>query len=86
MQNKEVNRKTLKGKIVSDKMQQTVVVLVTTRKKHPVYGKMITRTKRFKAHNETDAKLGSDVVIRECRPYSKHVNWEVLSSDVGNGK
>lgn len=70
-------RKVFKGTIVSDKMEKTVVVAVEMPKKHPLYGKNIKNTKRFKARNEIDAKLGDTVYITESRPLSKTVSWIV---------
>ncbi len=71
-------KKVLTGQIVSAKMQKTVVVQVEIPKKHAVYGKTIKNTRRFKARNEIEAKLGNMVVIEECKPYSKEVTWKVL--------
>ncbi len=73
-----MTKKRIKGKIVSDKMQKTVVVEVETSKRHPLYGKIIKRTRKFKARNETEAKLGDTVFIEECKPYSKQVSWKVV--------
>lgn len=70
--------KQLKGKIVSDKMQKTVVVAVEMPKPDKRYGKIVKNTRRFKARNEIGAKLGDNVCIKECRPYSKEVTWKVL--------
>jgi len=65
-------RKTRVGLVVSDKMQKTVVVAIERRVPHPVYGKMVTRTKRLKAHDEENsAKSGDTVRIMEPRPLSK---------------
>jgi len=65
-------RKTFVGTVSSDKMEKTVVVLVTRVSRHPLYGKIIKTNKKFKAHNENnEAKLGDRVRIRECRPISK---------------
>lgn len=65
-------RKSFVGTVSSDKMEKTVVVLVTRVSRHPLYGKIIKTNKKFKAHNENnDAKLGDRVRIRECRPISK---------------
>ena len=73
------SRKTRVGVVVSDKMQKTVVVAVERRVPHPVYGKMVTRTKKFKAHDEENSsKVGDRVRIMETRPISKHKNWRVL--------
>jgi small subunit ribosomal protein S17 len=66
------NRKTLTGRVVSDKMDKTVVVEVETRKPHPLYHRIIRRTKNFKAHDpNNDAHAGDIVRIVECRPISK---------------
>ena len=72
-------RKTRVGLVVSDKMQKTVVVAIERRVQHPVYGKMITRTKRVKAHDEQNAaKSGDTVRIVETRPLSKDKRWRVV--------
>jgi small subunit ribosomal protein S17 len=72
-------RKSRIGLVVSDKMQKTVVVAVERRVPHPVYGKMITRTKKFKAHDEENsAKIGDRVRITETRPLSKDKRWRVV--------
>lgn len=71
-------KKVLTGKIVSDKMEKTVVVAVDTVKKHKLYEKRVTSTKRYKVRNETEAKLGDTVKIEETRPVSKEVSWKVL--------
>ena len=60
------------GVVVSDKMDKTVTVLVERRVKHPVYGKILTKSSKIKAHDESnDAKTGDLVTIAECRPVSK---------------
>ena len=72
-------RKTRTGLVVSDKMEKTVVVAIERRVPHPVYGKMITRTKRLKAHDEQNAaKTGDTVRIAETRPLSKDKRWRVV--------
>ena len=72
-------RKTRTGIVVSDKMEKTVVVAIERRVAHPVYGKMITRTKRLKAHDEQNsAKTGDTVRIVETRPLSKDKRWRVV--------
>ena len=72
-------RKTRVGLVVSDKMQKTVVVAIERRVPHPVYGKMVTRTKRVKAHDEENtAKAGDTVRIEETRPLSKDKRWRVV--------
>src|SRR4051812_37193021 len=73
------SRKTREGLVVSDKMQKTVVVAIQRRYAHPVYGKMVTRTKRVKAHDEENtAKTGDTVRIAETRPLSKDKRWRVV--------
>jgi small subunit ribosomal protein S17 len=72
-------RKTRTGLVVSDKMQKTVVVAIERRVPHPQYGKMVTHTKRVKAHDEENsAKLGDTVRIMETRPLSKDKRWRVV--------
>ncbi len=72
-------RKGRQGKVVSDKMQKTVVVAIERRVPHPVYGKMVTRTTRLKAHDEENsAKVGDVVRITETRPLSKDKRWRVV--------
>ena len=72
-------RKSRTGIVVSDKMEKTVVVAIERRVPHPVYGKMVTRTKRLKAHDEENsAKVGDTVRIVETRPLSKDKRWRVV--------
>ena len=72
-------RKSRRGLVVSDKMEKTVVVAIERRVPHPVYGKMVTRTKRLKAHDEENsAKVGDTVRIVETRPLSKDKRWRVV--------
>ncbi len=71
-------RKTLRGRVVSDKMQKSVVVTIERLVKHPLYGKRIKRTSRYTAHDETnDCKEGDLVEIMETRPLSKTKRWRV---------
>ncbi|MCU0622860.1 MAG: 30S ribosomal protein S17 [Gemmatimonadaceae bacterium] len=72
-------RKVRTGLVVSDKMDKTVVVAIERRVPHPVYGKMVTRTTRLKAHDEAnEAKVGDTVKIAETRPLSKDKRWRVV--------
>jgi len=72
-------RKTRIGLVVSDKMDKTVVVSIERRVQHPVYGKMVRRTKKLKAHDEqNEAKTGDTVRIMETRPLSKDKRWRVV--------
>ena len=72
------SKRTLIGRVVSDKMDKTVTVLVERRVKHPMYDKIIVRSKKYHAHSETnEAKQGDLVEIQECRPISKSKSWTV---------
>ncbi len=83
MTNNETNAKTVIGKIVSDKMQKTIVVMVERSVKHPKYGKIMRRRTKLHAHDENQiGKIGNVVKIRESRPLSKMKSWvlvEVIS-------
>ena len=71
-------RRTLTGRVVSDKMQKTVTVLIERRVKHPVIGKMMLRTQKYHAHVDgAEAKTGDLVQIEECAPVSKTKAWRV---------
>jgi len=71
-------KRTLTGRVVSDKMDKTVTVLVERRVKHPMYGKVITQSKKYHAHNENnEAKAGDLVEIEESRPISRTKAWRV---------
>ena len=75
---KPAHKRTLIGKVVSDKMDKTVTVLIERQIKHPLYGKIITRTNKFHAHDEANqAKAGDTVEIQEGRPISKTKAWTV---------
>ena len=72
-------RKTRVGIVVSDKMDKTIVVAIKTKVRHPLYGKMVNRTRKFKAHDENnDAHVGDTVSIMETRPLSKDKRWRVV--------
>ena len=72
------NRKTKIGRVVSDKMEKTIVVAVETKVRHPLYGKIMNRTTKFKAHDENnDAKVNDRVLIMETRPLSKDKRWRL---------
>lgn len=74
------NPKTLRGTVVSDKMDKTVVVLVERFIKHPKYGKYFKKSKKYKAHDEANAvKTGDVVTISECRPMSKDKHFIVVA-------
>ena len=73
-------KRTLIGRVVSDKMEKTVTVLVERKVKHPLYGKIMVRSKKYHAHNEGNtAKAGDLVEIVETRPVSRTKTWAVTS-------
>ncbi len=72
-------RKRLIGVVTSDKMDKTVVVAVATTKRHPVYGKVLRRVKKYKAHDENnECRVGDRVQIIESRPISRHKHYAVV--------
>lgn len=79
MNERTTRRKVRVGKVVSDKMDKTIVVSVETYKKDPKYGKRVKYTKKFKAHDEENkAKVGDIVKIMETRPLSKEKRWRLV--------
>jgi small subunit ribosomal protein S17 len=73
------SRKTRVGTVTSDKMEKTVVVSVTRRVQHPLYGKQVVRTKKYYAHDENGTARTGDVVrIMETRPLSKTKRWRIV--------
>ncbi len=73
-------RKTIIGKVVSDKMDKTIVVAVENRVKHPVIGKIVKRTYKLKAHDEAnECKIGDRVRVMETRPISKDKRWRLVT-------
>ena len=71
-------RKVRQGRVVSDKMEKTVVVAVESRVRHPLYGRIVRRTKKYKAHDEQNQyHVGDTVEIMETRPLSKDKTWRV---------
>lgn len=72
-------KKILKGKVVSNKMEKTVVVEVVRRVTHQKYKKIYKVSKKYKAHDErNECKVGDEVLIQECRPLSKEKRWRVI--------
>jgi len=75
-----MTKKILKGKVIKDKNEKTIVVLVKRKFAHPFFGKVITTSKKYHAHDEKNKfKIGDEVKIIESRPYSKMKRWEVIS-------
>lgn len=71
--------RTVTGKVVSDKMQKTITVMVERRVKHPIYGKYLTRSSKLHAHDEENqCAIGDIVTIKESRPYSKTKAWALV--------
>ena len=78
MMSEKFNR-TLSGRITSNKADKTVTVLVERRIKHPLYGKFITRSKKYHAHDDNNQfSIGDNVLIEECRPISRTKSWRVI--------
>ncbi|GAA6134226.1 30S ribosomal protein S17 [Oceaniserpentilla sp. 4NH20-0058] len=74
--------RTLQGKVVSDKMDKTITVLIERRVKHPIYGKFVKRSTKLHAHDEqNECTIGDTVSVRECRPLSKSKTWTLVSVD-----
>ena len=79
MEEKRNLRKTRTGVVVSDKMDKTVVVAIKERVKHPLYGKIVNRTKKFQVHDENNqCGVGDKVRVMETRPLSKDKHWRVI--------
>jgi len=71
--------RTLAGRVISDKMDRTVTVMVERRVKHPLYGKYIRRSTKLHVHDENnDCNIGDEVTISECRPMSKTKSWRLV--------
>lgn len=75
----ETKKTTLIGRVVSDKMDKTITVLVETQRKHPLYGKMVKYSKKYHAHDENnEAKIGDTVKIVQTRPLAKTVDYNLV--------
>lgn len=71
--------RTLQGKVVSNKMDKSIVVMTERRVKHPLYGKFVSKSTKIHAHDENnDCSIGDVVTIRECRPMSKTKSWTLV--------
>ncbi len=76
---RKVARRVKQGKVASNKMDKTIVVVTETRVPHPVYGKIVRKSVRFKAHDEkNEAGIGDTVRIMECRPLSRDKRWRLV--------
>ncbi|MEO0670403.1 MAG: 30S ribosomal protein S17 [Pseudomonadota bacterium] len=77
-------KRILQGTVVSDKNDKTVVVMVERRFNHPLYKKVIRRSKKYQAHDEANsAKVGEKVRIQECAPISKNKRWRIVTDAAG---
>lgn len=75
----ENNARSVEGRVVSNKAEKTVSVLVERREKHPLYGKYISKSSKFLAHDEkNECGEGDIVIIEQCRPLSKNKNWRLV--------
>ncbi|MCX4026286.1 30S ribosomal protein S17 [Endozoicomonas sp. SM1973] len=82
MADTEKNVRTLNGRVVSNKMDKTVTVLLERKVKHPIYGKYVKRSTKLHAHDErNECQIGDWVTIKETRPLSKHKTFELVSID-----
>ena len=78
-QTERVQRRERKGRVVSNKMDKTITVAVDRKVKHAIYGKYITKTTKYMAHDETnDANIGDTVLIMSTRPLSKRKSWRLV--------
>ncbi len=67
------------GIVVSNKMQKTIVVKIENRYSHPIYSKILIKTKKYLAHDEFEkCKIGDQVLVEECRPFSKRKRWKLI--------
>jgi len=79
VQKEKKSKLVLQGIVTSDKMEKTIVVEIMMRKLHPLYKKYVTRSRKVKAHDETnEAKIGDTVRVEECRPLSRDKHWRLV--------
>jgi len=79
MMSEQNDNRTLQGRVVSDKMDKTVTVLVERKVKHPIYGKFVRRSTKVHAHDENnECMIGDVVVVEQCRPLSKSKTWRFV--------
>jgi small subunit ribosomal protein S17 len=78
----EKRARTISGKVVSNKMDKSITVLIERREKHPVYGKYVSKSSKVHAHDETNScNIGDVVTVQEVRPISKTKTWKLVSID-----
>lgn len=87
MTEQQESNRTLTGRVISNKMDKTITVLIERRVQHPVYGKVIRRSSKIHAHDEENAcSIGDAVTVSECRPLSKSKTWMLKSIDEKAGE
>jgi len=79
MSEQAADNRTMQGRVVSDKMDKGITVMVERRVKHPLYGKFVRKSSKVHAHDENnECKVGDVVVVEQCRPLSKTKNWRFV--------
>ncbi|MES9855740.1 MAG: 30S ribosomal protein S17 [Sedimenticola sp.] len=79
MSEQQVSNRTLQGRVVSDKMDKSVTVMIERQVKHPLYGKYIRRSTKIHAHDEgNECAMGDMVIVEQCRPLSKSKSWRLV--------
>jgi len=79
MSEQQASNRTLQGRVVSDKMDKTITVLIERQVQHPIYGKFIRRSTKVHAHDENnECRAGDMVVVEQCRPLSKTKTWRLV--------
>lgn len=79
MSEQQIGNRTLEGRVVSDKMNKTITVMIERKIKHPIYGKFIRRSTKVHAHDEAnECGIGDTVVVEQCRPFSKSKSWRLV--------
>ena len=79
MSGENAANRTLQGRVVSDKMDKTITVLVERRVKHPLYGKFVRKSTKVHAHDEAnECGIGDTVLLEQCRPLSKNKSWRLI--------
>ena len=79
MSEQQASNRTLQGRVISDRMDKTITVLVERQVQHPIYGKFIRRSTKVHAHDENnECRAGDTVVVEQCRPLSKTKTWRLV--------
>lgn len=79
MNEQALSNRTLQGRVVSDKMEKTITVLVERRVKHPLYGKFVRKSTKVHAHDDgNECSVGDLVVVEQCRPLAKYKSWRLV--------